>query len=130
MRDGQQPPCPPYGGYRPIHDVIRDLRTPFTHHGVRFGHLPNPVINANRCICGFDGKAWAKEESEAYRSCHYLTIAKGDIVVEIRCDPDIAEGWGLGCTMGANGIAGWYPPAYVRPFDDGIIRQGPRALLL
>ena len=70
---------------------------------MRFGHLPNPVINANRCICGFDGKAWAKEESEAYRSCHYLAIAKGDMLVEIRCDPDIAEGWGW--------VAPWAPMA-------------------
>ena len=120
----------PQGGYRRTHDIMTDLRPLCTSHCWRFGHRMNPVINANRCICGFDGIAWAKEESEPYRSCHYLTIAKDDIVVRIRCDPHIAEGWALGCNMGANGIVGWFPPDYVRPFDAGIIRQGPKALLL
>ena len=80
----------PGGGYRPTCDVLRDVRERLAHHSERFGHLPSPIVGTHRCIWDFDGTAWALGESAEYRLCNYLTISRGDVLVVITRDPDIA----------------------------------------
>ena len=120
---------PPYGGYRHTCDVISDVRESLTDHSVRFGHLPSPIVGIHRCVCEFDGTKWALGESAQYRLCNYLTISRGDVLVEITCDPDIAVGWVLGYIMGAGYTLGWCPPAYITPADDTTISWGWRSLI-
>ena len=101
--------------YRPIHDVMKEIGDPFRRHCELFTGHPNPIIGIRVCVHPFNGTAWAQGEKEQDQKCNYFVLTNGDILVEVRCDFKVAQGWSLGYAVGGCGRPGWYPPEFVMP---------------
>ena len=108
---------------RQVCDVMKDFGGSLRRHCELFGERPHPVLGIHLCRCRFDGDAWAAGECAEYRSCRYLNLKGGDILVEIECERDAAQGWALGFPVGGRGRPGWYPPEYVTPLPRGHFRR-------
>ena len=112
IRDSKNP-----GIVLSVKDIMTQLTSRLAWHAITYGRLSHPVAGILVCICEFDGTDWARKESSEHHRHRYLTLTRGDLLVQQRRTPGPSECWAFGCKVQATrpGVFGWFPPLYTTP---------------
>ena len=106
--------------------VVEAFLEPFSEI---FAGWPHPIRQVVVAVDSWDGTAWAAEQPPAAGRDHYLTFARGELLVLLTERSSDACGWayGLRVTQGGHRSPGWLPPRYVGSIPEDFFPGAPNA---